>query len=111
MPGNYRGRAVVCIRGSTGRCRSVRRRCLSSGALPLPHRRRIIRVGYCGLCRMIGVGLPQLTMTIETRRRLATLLIGTAATLTALLTATWLRQDACLDASGRWIDATRQCEL
>jgi len=50
-------------------------------------------------------------MTVETRRRLAILLIGTTGTLTALLMATWLRQDACLDAGGRWIAATRLCEL
>ena len=50
-------------------------------------------------------------MTAETRRRLAALLTGTAGALTALLLATWLRQDACLDAGGRWLAATRHCEL
>ena len=50
-------------------------------------------------------------MTVETRRRLAALLVGIAGTLTALLTATWLRQDACLDAGGQWLAATRLCEL
>jgi hypothetical protein len=50
-------------------------------------------------------------MTSETRRRLAALLTGTAGTLTALLMATWLRQDACLEAGGRWLAATRQCQL
>jgi hypothetical protein len=50
-------------------------------------------------------------MTVETRRRIAILLVGTAGTLTALLLATSLRQDACLDAGGRWLAAARQCEL
>ena len=49
-------------------------------------------------------------MTAATRRRLASLLIGTAGMLTALLVATWLRQDDCLDAGGRWT-AARLCEL
>jgi hypothetical protein len=50
-------------------------------------------------------------MTSETRRRLAALFTGTAGTLTALLVATWLRQDACVDAGGRWLAAARMCEL
>jgi len=49
-------------------------------------------------------------MTAELRRRLAVLVIGIAATLMALTVATWRRQDACLDAGGRWLAATRTCE-
>ena len=50
-------------------------------------------------------------ITAETRRRLAALLIGTAGMLLALLTATSLLQDACLDAGGRWLADARTCEL
>jgi hypothetical protein len=50
-------------------------------------------------------------MTAATRRRFAALLIGTAGMLTALLVATRLKQDACLDAGGRWLTAARLCEL
>ena len=50
-------------------------------------------------------------MTAETRRSLAALLAGIAGMLMALLTATRLRQDACLDAGGRWLAAARMCEL
>ncbi len=45
------------------------------------------------------------------RRNLVTLLTGTAATLAALLGATWLQSDACRDRGGRWADATRTCDL
>ena len=50
-------------------------------------------------------------MTVETRRRLAALLTGIAGMLVALLSATWMRQDACLDAGGRWLATARTCEL
>ena len=50
-------------------------------------------------------------MTAQTRRSLAALLAGIAGMLMALLTATRLRQDACLDAGGRWLAAARSCEL
>ncbi|MHB1222683.1 MAG: hypothetical protein ACYC2G_01350 [Gemmatimonadaceae bacterium] len=50
-------------------------------------------------------------MTAETRRRLATLLVGAMAMLTALLVASMVRQERCLDAGGRWLAATRDCEL
>jgi hypothetical protein len=46
----------------------------------------------------------------ETRRSLVTMLIGIMAALLGLLATTWLREDACLDAGGRWL-ATRTCEL
>lgn len=50
-------------------------------------------------------------MTAETRRRLATILVGTISTLTALLVATLIRQNRCQDAGGQWLAATRDCEL
>ena len=50
-------------------------------------------------------------MTAQLRRQLALVVIGVAAALVALLVATWLRQDACLEAGGRWLAATRTCEL
>ncbi|HEX6533443.1 MAG TPA: hypothetical protein VF041_02530 [Gemmatimonadaceae bacterium] len=50
-------------------------------------------------------------MNAETRRRLAALLAGIAGAYVALSVASWLRQDACLDAGGRWLAAARACEL
>ena len=50
-------------------------------------------------------------MTAETRRRLATLLSGIAGAFVALSVSLWLRQDACLDAGGRWVAAARTCDL
>jgi hypothetical protein len=50
-------------------------------------------------------------MTAETRRRLATLLVGAMAMLTTLLVATLIRQNRCLDAGGQWLAAARECEL
>lgn len=50
-------------------------------------------------------------MNPETRRRLAAMLAGVAAALVALFASTWLRQDACLDAGGRWLDAARSCAM
>jgi hypothetical protein len=50
-------------------------------------------------------------MTAETRRRLAALLSGIAGAFVALSVSLWLRQDACLDAGGRWVAIERACEL
>lgn len=50
-------------------------------------------------------------MTGESRRRLAALLVGAGAMLTALLVATLILQDRCQDAGGRWLAVTRRCEL
>lgn len=50
-------------------------------------------------------------MTSETRRRLAALLSGIAGAFVALSVSLWLRQDACLDAGGRWVAIERACEL
>jgi len=50
-------------------------------------------------------------MTAETRRRLAALLSGIAGAFVALSVSLWLRQDACLDAGGRWLAMERTCEL
>ena len=50
-------------------------------------------------------------MTAQLRRQIAVLLIGVVAMLIALSVATWLRQDACLDAGGRWLPGSRTCEL
>ena len=54
--------------------------------------------------------LRPISMNASLRRRLAAVLAGAAAMLLGLLTATWIRQDACLDAGGRWLAATRACE-
>ncbi|HEY9427265.1 MAG TPA: hypothetical protein VIR34_08925 [Gemmatimonadaceae bacterium] len=50
-------------------------------------------------------------MTTEIRRRLAALLSGIAGAFVALSASLWLRQDACLDAGGRWLAVERACEL
>lgn len=50
-------------------------------------------------------------MTAELRRRLATILVGAMAMLTALLVATMIRQNRCAEAGGEWLAATRQCQL
>lgn len=50
-------------------------------------------------------------MNPQTRRSLAAMLSGVAAAIVALVTTTWLRQDACLDAGGLWIAAARSCTL
>lgn len=50
-------------------------------------------------------------MTASTRYRLAMVLVGIAGAYAALSVATWIRQDACLDAGGQWDVATRTCEL
>lgn len=50
-------------------------------------------------------------MKPELRHRLALLLVGVAAALVGLSVATWVRRDDCLDAGGRWLAASRTCEL
>ena len=50
-------------------------------------------------------------MSPELRRGVAALLAGTAASLAALLVATWMRARSCVGAGGRWADATRSCTL
>lgn len=50
-------------------------------------------------------------MNAQTRRNLATVLVGVAGSLVALAVITYLKQDACLDAGGRWDAATRACVL
>ncbi|HEU6451302.1 MAG TPA: hypothetical protein VFT57_07760 [Gemmatimonadaceae bacterium] len=50
-------------------------------------------------------------MTAEIRRHLAALLSGIAGAFVALSMSLWLRQDACLDAGGRWLAMERACEL
>lgn len=49
-------------------------------------------------------------MTARLRRQLALILVGVAAAVVALSVATWLLGDACLDAGGRWLAATRSCD-
>ena len=49
-------------------------------------------------------------MKPELRHRLALLLVGVATALVGLSVATWVRQDDCLDAGGRWNAAARACE-
>ena len=50
-------------------------------------------------------------MNADTRRGLAAMLSGVAGAIVALTVASFLRQHACLDAGGRWVAATRTCEL
>ena len=50
-------------------------------------------------------------MSPELRRGVAALLAGTAASLTALLVATWMRARSCAAAGGSWVEATRSCTL
>jgi hypothetical protein len=50
-------------------------------------------------------------MSPELRRGLAALLAGTAASLAALMIATWMRARSCTGAGGRWVEAARRCEL
>ena len=50
-------------------------------------------------------------MSSQLRRSLAAMLAGIAAMLVALSLATYLRQDACLDAGGQWSAVARTCEL
>ncbi len=56
-------------------------------------------------------GRHKQTMTPEIRRQLAALLSGIAGAFVALSVSLWLRQDACLDAGGRWVALERTCEL
>ena len=60
---------------------------------------------------LIVLGRHKHTMNAETRRRLAALLSGIAGAFVALSVSLWLRQDACLDAGGRWVAVERACEL
>ena len=50
-------------------------------------------------------------MTPQLRRQLILVIVGITAAIVALIAATWLRQDACLSAGGRWLVATETCEL
>lgn len=50
-------------------------------------------------------------MNAEARRRLAVLLIGAMAMLTALLVATMALQARCVNAGGNWMAATRECAV
>ncbi len=50
-------------------------------------------------------------MNTEARRRLAALLIGAMAMLTALLVATMVLQARCVKAGGSWMAATRECAV
>jgi hypothetical protein len=50
-------------------------------------------------------------MSPEIRRQLAALLSGIAGAFVALSVSLWLRQDACVDAGGRWVALERACEL
>ena len=50
-------------------------------------------------------------MTPQLRRQLVLLVVGITAAIVALIAATALRQDACLDAGGRWLLDTETCEL
>ena len=50
-------------------------------------------------------------MTPNVRRQLALIVVGGIAAIVALITATWLRQDACLDAGGQWVVTTETCNL
>lgn len=49
-------------------------------------------------------------MTSESRRRIAAVLTGTVAMLTALLVASMVRERACTGAGGQWLP-TRVCEM
>ena len=50
-------------------------------------------------------------MNPQVRRQIAVLVVGMIGAIVALIAATWLRQDACLDAGGRWLVETETCEL
>jgi hypothetical protein len=50
-------------------------------------------------------------MSPDLRRGLAALLAGTAASLAALLAATWVRARGCADAGGEWMDGVRRCAM
>ncbi len=50
-------------------------------------------------------------MTPDLRRGLAALLAGIAASLVGLMTASWLRQRACVGAGGDWLEGLRACAL
>ncbi len=50
-------------------------------------------------------------MTSDTRRRFAALLSGIAGAFVALSMSVWLRQNACVDAGGIWLEVKRACEL
>ena len=50
-------------------------------------------------------------MTPQLRRQLVLLVVGITAAIVALIASTWVRQDACLGAGGRWLVETETCEL
>lgn len=50
-------------------------------------------------------------MSPDVRRGLAAVLAGTAASLAALLVASWMRARACTGAGGEWMDGVRRCAM
>lgn len=50
-------------------------------------------------------------MSPEFRRHLVLIIVAAAGTFVALTVTTWLRQDACVDAGGRWEAASRACAV
>ena len=50
-------------------------------------------------------------MNPQVRRQIILVIVGITAAIVALIAATYLRQDACLDAGGRWLGQTETCEL
>ena len=50
-------------------------------------------------------------MTPGLRHRLALFIVGVAAAIVGMSVATWMRQDACHDAGGRWLAVERTCAL
>ena len=50
-------------------------------------------------------------MTPQVRRQLVLLVIGVTGAIVALVAATYLRQDACLDAGGTWAGESETCRL
>lgn len=51
------------------------------------------------------------SMTPQLRRQIVLVVVGITAAIVALIAATYLRQDACLDAGGRWVVETEVCQL
>ena len=50
-------------------------------------------------------------MNPQLRRQLILLTVGITGAIVALIAATYLRQDACLRAGGRWVVATDTCDI
>ena len=73
--------------------------------------------GWSDCCRRIQRLQPGFaafqrdSMNPKLRRQLILVIVGVSGAIVALIAATYLRQDACLDAGGRWVIATETCQL